>query len=56
MLLGLGESFEGVVGLFAASCHHSLLYVPALLLNPLFFCCFHLLLILCSLFCTLVLL
>ena len=43
MLLGLGESFEGVVGLFVVSCHHSILYVLALLLKPLSPCCLHLL-------------
>ena len=35
----LGESLEGVVGLFAVSLHNSLLYVLTLLLAPLFFCC-----------------
>ena len=32
MLLGLDETLEDVVGLFAVSCHHSLLYVLVLLL------------------------
>ena len=41
MLLELGESLGGVVRLLAVSCHHSLLYVLALLLNSLFLCCLH---------------
>ena len=43
MLLGLGESLEGVVGLLAVPWHYSLLYVLALLLCPLFLCYLHLL-------------
>ena len=43
MLLGLGESLEGVVGLFAVSWHNSFLCVLALLLSPLFHHCLHLL-------------
>ena len=43
MLLGLGESFEGVVGLLAVSQNHSLLRVLALLLSSLSLCCRHLL-------------
>ena len=44
MLLGFGESLEGVVGLFAVSLRHFFfLHVLALLLNLLFFCCLHLL-------------
>ena len=43
MLLGLGESSEGVIRFFAIFLHHSLLYVLVLLLNPLFLCCLHLL-------------
>ena len=42
MLRDLGESLEGVVGLFAVSLHNSLLYVLALLLSLLFLSCLHL--------------
>ena len=41
--LGLVKSLEDVVGLFAVSWQHSLLYVVALLLSPLFLGCLHLL-------------
>ena len=40
---GLGESLEGVLGLLTVSFHQSILYVLALLFNPLFLCCLHLL-------------
>ena len=57
ILLGLGESLEGVMGLLAVSLQHSLLHVLALLLSPLFLCCLHLLSDFSVLFfCTLVLL
>ena len=42
MLLGHGESLGGVVDLIAVSLHHSLLYVLALVLCPLFLCCLRL--------------
>ena len=42
MLLDLGESQEGVLGLLAVSWHHSLLCVLALLLSPPSLCCLHL--------------
>ena len=43
MLMGVSESLEVVAGFLAVSRHHSLLYVLALLLSPLFLRCLRLL-------------
>ena len=42
MLLGLRDSLQDVVELFAVSWHYSILYILALLLNPLSLRCLHL--------------